>query len=95
MLTLFGIVRGTEAKRAAEADARKVSAVQRVRNELQVVPSAKQPAVKVRDDEIEREVKKALQNREDLKGVNVAVKNCVARSTLGVCSVQDDLRVAG
>ena len=60
-----------------------------------------------------RAVKKALQNREDLRGFNVAVKNCVARltgtvptgmqrldaavvarSTPGVCSVQDDLRVA-
>ena len=55
--------------------------MQRVRNELQVVPSAKQPAVKAQDDEIEREVKKALQNHEDFKGVNVAVKNCVARLT--------------
>jgi osmotically-inducible protein OsmY len=69
--------------------------------------------VKAQDDEIEREVKKALQSHEDLKGVTVAVKNCavrltgtvstgmqrleaavVARSTVGVCSVQDDLRVA-
>jgi hypothetical protein len=28
---------------------------------------------------VSREVKKALQNHEDLKGVNVAVNNCVAR----------------
>ncbi len=113
VVTLFGIVPRNEAKRAAEADARKVSGVRRVRNELQVVPSAKQPAVKAQDEEIEREVKKALENHEDLKGVNVAVKNCVARltgtvptgmqrleaavvarATLGVCAVQDDLRVA-
>ena len=113
VVTLFGIVPANDAKRAAEADARKVSGVRRVKNELQVVPSAKQPAVKAQDDEIEREVKKALQNREDLKDVNVAVKNCVARltgtvptgmrrleaavvarSTPGVCAVQDDLRVA-
>jgi osmotically-inducible protein OsmY len=112
VVTLFGIVPGNEAKRAAEADARKVSGVRRVSNELQVVASAKQPAVKAQDDEIEPEVKKALQNHEELKGVNVAVKNCVARltgtvpsgmqrleaavvarSTPGVCSVQDDLRI--
>jgi hyperosmotically inducible protein len=112
VVTLFGIVPGNEAKRAAEADARKVSGVRRVRNELQVVPSAKQSGVKAQDDEIEREVKKALQKHEDLKGVDVAVKNCVARltgsvstsmqrlaaavvarSTPGVCSVQDDLRI--
>jgi len=113
VVTLFGIVPGNEAKRAAEADAHKVSGVRRVRNELQVVASAKQPGVKAQDDEIEREVKKALQNHEDLKGVTVAVKNCVARltgtvptgmlrleaavvarSALGVCAVQDDLRIA-
>ena len=113
VVTLFGIVPAKEAKRAAEADVRKVRGVKHVRNELQVVASAKQPAVKAQDDEIEREVKKALQNHEDLKGVNVAVKNCgarltgtvptgmlrleaavVARSTVGVCSVQDDLRIA-
>lgn len=81
VVTLFGIVPENEAKRAAEADARKVSGVRRVRNELQVVPSAKQPAVKVQDDEIEREVKKAVESHEDLKGVNVEVKNCVARLT--------------
>ena len=50
VVTLFGMVPGDEAKRAAEADARKVSGVRRVRNELQVVPSAKQPGVKAQDD---------------------------------------------
>ena len=111
VVTLFGIVPGKEAKRAAEADARKVSGVRQVRNELQVVPSAKQPAVKAQDDEIERAVTKALESHDELKGVTVVVKNCVvrltgtvpsgmqrlgaavvARSTPGVCSVQDDLR---
>ena len=113
VVTLFGIVPGNDAKRAAEADAHKVSGVRLVKNELQVVTSAKQPAVKAQDDEIEREVKKSFQSHEDLKGVDVAVKNCVARltgtvstgmqrleaavvtrSTVGVCAVQDDLRVA-
>jgi hypothetical protein len=61
---------------------------------------------------VSRQVKKALHNQADLKGVNVAVKNrmarltgtgptgmrrlegaVVARSTPGVCSVHDDLRV--
>jgi hyperosmotically inducible protein len=112
VVTLFGIVPGNDAKRAAEADARKVSGVKQVRNELQVVATAKQPAVKVQDDAIEREVKQVLQNHEDLKGVTVEVKNCVARltgtvpggtqrleaavvarATVGVCAVQDDLRI--
>jgi len=113
VVTLFGMVPSKDAKASAEADARKVSGVKRVVNELQVVPSPKQETVKARDDELEREVKKAFENRQDLKDINVQVKNCVARltgtvpngmerleaavvarSTHGVCSVQDDLRVA-
>jgi osmotically-inducible protein OsmY len=38
VVTLFGDVPNAEAKRAAEADARKVDGVKHVRNELQVVP---------------------------------------------------------
>jgi osmotically-inducible protein OsmY len=113
VVTLFGIVPGKEAKRAAAADVRKVSGVKHVKNELQVVASAKQPAVKAQDEDIQRDVKKSLQDRADLKDVDIAVKNCVARltgtvpngtqrleaavvarSTVGVCSVQDDLRIA-
>ena len=61
---------------------------------------------------VSREVKKARQNQEDLKGVDAGAKNRVARLTgtvstgmqrleaavvarsAGVCSAQDDLRVA-
>jgi len=113
VVTLFGIVPSAQAKAAAAADVRKVSGVKRVVNELQVVPKAKQEAVKVRDDDLEHEVKKAFENHDELKDINVEVKNCVARlsgtvpsglerlqaavmarSTHGVCSVQDDLRVS-
>jgi hyperosmotically inducible protein len=113
VVTLFGIVPAKEARRAAEADVRKVSGVKQVRNELQVVASAKQPAVKAQDADLQRDVKKGLQDRADLKDIDIEVKNCVARltgtvpsgtqrleaavvarSTLGVCSVQDDLRIA-
>ncbi len=112
VVTLFGIVPAKETKRAAEADVRKVSGVKHVQNELQVVASAKQPAVKAQDEDIQRDVKKSFENRADLKDVDIAVKNCVARltgtvpsgtqrleaavvarSTVGVCSVQDDLRI--
>lgn len=111
-VTLFGIVPTTEAKRAAEADVRKVSGVKSVRNELQVVASARQPAVKALDEDIQRDVAKRFENHADLDDVDIAVKNCVARlsgtvpdgtqrleaaivarSTAGVCSVQDDLRI--
>lgn len=113
VVTLFGIVPEKEAKRAAEADVRKVSGVKHVKNELQVVASAKQPAVKAQDEDIQRDVKKSFEDRTDLKDIDIAVKNCVARltgtvpsgtqrleaavvarSTVGVCSVQDDLRIA-
>jgi hyperosmotically inducible periplasmic protein len=113
VVTLFGIVPSNQAMAAAEADARKVSGVQRVVNELQVVPSATQKIVKARDDVLQHEVKQAFENREDLKDINVQVKNCVARlsgtvpsgaqrleaavvarSTHGVCAVQDDLRIS-
>jgi hyperosmotically inducible protein len=113
VVTLFGVVSGHDAKAAAEADARDVSGVKRVMNELQVVSSAKQPAVEARDDEIEGDVKKGFATHADFKDIGVEVKNCVARltgavptgierlqamqvarATTGVCSVQDDRRLA-
>ena len=78
VVTLFGIVPTQDAKSAAEADARKVSGVKRVVNELQVVPSAKQAEVKARDEDIESEVKKALE-KSDFKDIDVEVKNGVVR----------------
>jgi osmotically-inducible protein OsmY len=80
VVTLFGIVSSKKAKAAAEADARKVSGVKRVRNELQVVASSNQAAVKVRDEELEGAVKKAFDTPE-LKDINVNVKNGVVRLT--------------
>ncbi len=113
IVTLFGMVPSQQAKASAEAEARKVSGVQRVQNELQVVPNTQQKAVKIRDDILQTELKKTFENRDDFKDVSVEVKNCVARltgtvpnemqrleaavvarSTDGVCSVKDDLRIA-
>ena len=79
-MTLFGIVPSQQAKAAAEADARKVSGVKRVENELQVVASAKQAAGKVRDEEVERAVKQAF-DTPDLKDISIEVKNGVVRLT--------------
>jgi hyperosmotically inducible protein len=80
IVTLFGIVPTQEAKAAAAADARQVSGVTRVVNELQVVASARQAAVKVRDEELEGAVKKALA-APDFKDITVKVKNGVVRLT--------------
>jgi hypothetical protein len=55
----------------------------RVVNELQVVTSAKQAAVKVRDEDIESEVKEAFETS-DLKDIGVEVKNEVVRLTVTV-----------
>ncbi len=113
VVTLFGIVPTKKAKMAAEADARKVSGVTKVQNELQIVPAAMQAMVKTHDADLERDVKKSLQDRAEFKDINVEVKNCVARltgtvpdgmqrleaavvarSTQGVCSVNDELRIS-
>jgi osmotically-inducible protein OsmY len=80
VVTLFGIVPTQDAKAAAADDARKVSGVTRVVNELQVVASAKQAAVKVRDEELEGVVKKAF-DAQDFKDVTMTVKNGVVRLT--------------
>jgi osmotically-inducible protein OsmY len=80
VVTLFGIVPTQEAKAAAAGEARKVSGVTRVVNELQVVASARQAAVKVRDEELESAVKKAF-DAQDFKDITVKVKNGVVRLT--------------
>lgn len=89
VVTLFGIVPSQQAKASAEADAHKVSGVRQVHNELQVVPRAIQEVVKVRDDTLQKDVKRAFENHDDLKDINVEVKNCVARLT---GTVQNDLQ---
>ena len=61
MVTLFGTVNSQQAKAAAAEDAHKVSGVKRVVNDLQVTTRAKEAAVKARDEDIESDVKKALE----------------------------------
>jgi hyperosmotically inducible periplasmic protein len=80
VVTLFGIVPSQEAKAAAEADAREVSGVKHVVNELQVVESAKQAAGKARDEGLERAVKKAF-DAPDFEDIDIEVKNGVVRLT--------------
>lgn len=93
-VTLFGMVSSQEAKFAAEEDARKVSGVKQVINELQVVPKERQQNVKARDEDIERDVKQKLEARNDLKDVNVQVKDCVARLSGTVPSSNERLEAA-
>ena len=79
VVTLFGIVPTPASKRMAEADAHKVSGVTRVVNELQVVPSNARKTVNAHDDVIKRDVEQAIAAHEDLKDVDVDVKNGVVR----------------
>ena len=80
VVTLFGIVPSQKAKAAAAADARQVSGVKRVVNDLQVVASAKQVAVKARDEELECAVKQTFETAA-FKDISVEVKNGVVRLT--------------
>jgi osmotically-inducible protein OsmY len=93
VVTLFGIVPSQAAKAAAEADTRKVSGVKRVENELQVVASVKQAAGQVRDEELERDVKKALDTAA-FKEITVDVKNGVVRLTGTISTEEQRLEAA-
>lgn len=93
-VTLFGVVSSEEAKKAAEADARQVSGVKRVVNELQVVPKSQQARVEARDEDLQKQVEQRLGQRQDLAGANVdaEVKNGVVRLTGKVAN--EDQRLA-
>src|SRR5262249_2490180 len=79
VVTLFGIVPTADAKNAAEADARKVSGVTKVANELQVVPREGRKAVARHDDAVKHDVEHALAERKDFGDVGVDVKDGVVR----------------
>ena len=93
VVTLFGIVSSAAAKAAAEADAKKVSGVTRVMNDLQVVPKARQEQVEARDDQLKDQIESRFTQR-DLDGVDVEVKNGVARLTGTVADDQERLAAA-
>jgi osmotically-inducible protein OsmY len=80
VVTLFGMVPSHEAKAAAEADALEVNGVKRVVNELQVVASSRQEAVSARDDDLQREVRRAL-DEHGFRDVGLEVRNGVVRLT--------------
>jgi osmotically-inducible protein OsmY len=95
-VTLFGVVGTAEAKAAAEEDAKRVSGVKGVVNDLQVVPSAKRATVRQKDEKVEEDVKESLSRRDDLRDdrIDVDVANGVARLTGTVSSETDRLTAA-
>jgi hyperosmotically inducible protein len=82
VVTLFGMVPTDAARRAAEAEVKKVSGVQSVHNELQVVAPSVKEAVKANDSELQdRIAKKVDAALTDNSDVSVEVKNGVVRLT--------------
>lgn len=94
IVTLFGVVPTQEAKKAAEAQASRVSGVRSVVNSLQVVPESAQAAVAASDEDVKNAVESALGSREDMKHVSVEVKNGVARLTGTVPDSADRLQAS-
>jgi hyperosmotically inducible periplasmic protein len=89
VVTLFGTVGSEAAKQTAENEVRKVSGVKEIHDELQVVPEAKQAAVKRKDEDVRKEVSANLESRGALSDVDVAVENGVVRLT-GTVPTQGD-----
>jgi len=96
VVTLFGAVPTPAAKASAEIDARKVSGVRRVVNELEVVPHSSKEQINARDEDLKDQVKKNIENREDLKdaSISIEVHNGVARLTGTIKNEQQRLEAA-
>jgi len=95
-VTLFGMVPTASAKSAAEEDARKVSGVKTVANQLEVVAKKQETAVRESDDRVKDNVEQALRSEEELRGdtIDIEVSNGVARLTGTVDQAADRLRAA-
>jgi hyperosmotically inducible protein len=96
VVTLFGMVPTEKAKQAAEADARKVSGVKQVVNELQIVPAQAKETTKANDKDLQQAIEQALEKRTDLAdaSITVEVKDAVARLSGTVNSENDRLTAA-
>ena len=86
VVTLFGMVPSTESRVAAESEAKATSGVVSVRNQLQAIATAKQPAIVAKDEEVQAAVKKNLGEHTALDQVGSEVSNCVARLTGSVAT---------
>jgi hyperosmotically inducible protein len=91
VVTLFGYVPSEASKAEAEAEALKVNGVNRVDNQLQVVPAAQRSQVGRRDSEIEGTIEKAIAKNEALSDadIKVEVRNGVARLSGTVATESD------
>ena len=90
IVTLFGIVPSDEVKRAAEAQANRVSGVASVKNELEVVPSNEKERVESKDEDLTSALKLAFKDRKEWKDVKATVKNGVVQLTGRVSSMWEE-----
>ena len=83
VVTLFGTVSTEAARRATEAEIRKVDGVKSVENDLQVVPQVSAAAVAHKDDRVKEAIEKSLSARQELSdsSIDVEVADGVARLT--------------
>jgi osmotically-inducible protein OsmY len=82
VVTLFGTVPSSEARRAAESEAQAVSGVKRVDNQLTVVAPANQERVAAKDADIKERVVDRLEAHDDVgEDVAVEVSNGTVRLT--------------
>jgi len=72
-VTLHGTVDTQDEKAKAEVAAQKIQGVREIRNLLQVVPPARQDAVAASDEQIEKNVKDALQRDQMLQDSSIKV----------------------
>ena len=95
-VTLFGMVPTAAAKNAAAEDAKKVSGVKAVSNQLEIVPKAQEKVVRESDDRVKEHVEQALRSENELKddSIDIEVTNGVARLTGTVDSAADRMRAA-
>jgi len=94
VVTLFGVVPSREARKAAEADVRKVAGVKKVENALEVVPPSRKESVQVSDGDAENAAERSLEAHDEFGEVSVEVKNGVARLTGTVPTQSDRLMAA-
>jgi len=74
VVTLRGKVDSEEAKKTAEALASRVAGVERVSNELQVVPPVERPLVDIQDQQLTSAVRQTLARDEQLGRANIDVR---------------------
>lgn len=91
IVTLFGIVPTAAVKNAAGLEARRVSGVIRVQNNLEVVASAQRERVEAKDSDIERDLALVFKDRAEFKSVDADVKNGAVRLTGTVGSAWDEV----